>query len=168
MRAFGLKRLGLVYPAEDPAAGPHRDSVLAAADTLGIEVVDEAFADPESAAAAVDALARKDIDALFISNSPTAIGALAVIEPAAERHGLPIIANTAVAAQAVITLQPDTIELNRQLGRQAARILGGAPVADVPVEDPRQFSIVINAGKAKQLGIRLDPEVLREADEVRR
>jgi putative ABC transport system substrate-binding protein len=162
----GLKRVGLVYPSEDPAALPHAAAVEKAAKSLGLKLEMANFTDETDAAAAVERLVRANVDAIFISNSPTAIRALEPIQAAADRNGIPTIANTSVATGAVVVLGPDTMELNRQLGRQAGRLLLGTDVSDVPVEDPRDFELILNAAIADRLGIKIPSSVLREADRV--
>lgn len=161
-----LKSVGLVYPSEDPAALPHAAAVESAARSLGLRLKTATFTDETDAAQAVDKLVRARVDAIFISNSPTAIRALEPIQGAADAAGIPTIANTTLAEGAIVVLSPDANELNRQLGRQAARILSGSDVADVPVEDPREFQLILNAVAARRLSIEIPDAVLREAERV--
>ncbi|MEA2452777.1 MAG: putative tryptophan/tyrosine transport system substrate-binding protein [Actinomycetota bacterium] len=161
-----LEKVGLVYPSEDPAAQPHAAAVEAAARSLGLKLVTANFTDETDAAQAVDDLVAEGVDAIFISNSPTAIRALEPIQAAADKAGVPTIANTAVATGAIVVLSPDSAELNRQLGLQAARLLSGSAVADVPVEDPREFQLILNAAGARKLSIQIPKAVLREAELV--
>ena len=77
-----------------------------------------------------------------------------------------MIANTALAGFALVTLTADTGELGRQLGRQAARLLAGESPATVPVEDPNRFLLTLGGGAAAALGLVLDPGLVREADAV--
>jgi putative ABC transport system substrate-binding protein len=161
-----LRTVGLVYPSADPAALPHSDAVGEAAESLGLDLELADFTDETDAAAAVANLVQRGVDAIFVSNSPTAIRALQPIQDAADDAGIPTIANTTIATGAVVVLSPDSIELNRQLGRQAARLLAGSDVADVPVEDPREFELVLNAVVGRRIGIDLGANLLREADRV--
>lgn len=161
-----LRTIGLVYPSADPAALPHSDAVGEAAGSLGLGLELADFTDETDAAAAVAKLVKRGVDAIFVSNSPTAIRALQPIQDAADEAGIPTIANTTVAYGALVVLSPDSIELNRQLGRQAARLLAGSDVADVPVEDPREFELVLNAAVAERLSLNLGASLLREADRV--
>jgi putative ABC transport system substrate-binding protein len=162
----GLDRLGLAYPPGDPAAVANMAAVVDAADALGVTLVTAEFDDGGGAPDAVAALAAQGVDALLISTSPVATRALPETLDAAAAHRLPVVANTTLAQRAVVSLSPDTDELGRQLGRQAARLLGGAAVSAVPVEDPARFVLVLNAAVASSLGIVLPQDLLREANRV--
>jgi putative tryptophan/tyrosine transport system substrate-binding protein len=180
----GLSRIGLAYPPDDPAATAHRDVVQDAADTLGIRLVTAEFTDAADAAAAVDQLAADGVQAILLSTSPVATRALAETAAAvlstspvatralaetaaaAAQHRLPVAANTTLADFAVVSLSPDTEELGRQLGRQAARLLAGAEPSSVPVEDPNRFVLTLNAQVAADLGLSLPDDLLREANTV--
>ena len=165
-RAIGeLGTVGLVYADGDPASVPHRDAVAAAGRKLGITVRAVSFTGTDDAAAAVAALPA-DTGAVFISNSPTAVRNASVIVDAADGRSLPVIANSSFISNATIVLEPDVDELTRQLGRQAARILRGVAIADIPVEDPVRYRLVVDVSVAERLGIDVPDTVLREADEV--
>jgi putative tryptophan/tyrosine transport system substrate-binding protein len=158
--------IGLPYPADDPAAAAHRDAVAAAAQQLDLELLTEEFTDDSDVTAAVDRLAQQGAEVLMLSSSPTAIRAFPPTQAAVERHGLPAIANSNAADFALLSLYPDSDELQRQMGRQAARLLSGSSPSAVPVEDPRRFVVRVNAGVAAALDITITAEVQREADEV--
>lgn len=161
-----LTRVGLAYPAGDAAALANRDAVAAASEKLNLELVTEEFSSPDAVAAAIEALAAREVGALLLSTSPAAVQVLPATAEAAARHGLPVISNTTLAEFAVVSLSPDTAELGRQMARQAARLLSGADVASVPVEDPRRFILTVNVSAAEQLGISVPESLLREANEV--
>lgn len=164
----GLTRVGFAYPPADPAAAANLHAVELAAAGTGIELVTATFTDGTDAAAAVDRLAAHDVGALLLSTSPIATRAITETADAAARHGLPVIANTTLAEFAVLSLSPDTAELGHQLARQAARLLEGAAVSTIPVEDPNRFVLTLNAAAAEALGLVLPEDLLREADTVKR
>lgn len=163
----GLRRIGILVPATDPAGGPSRDSMLVAAQALEIGTSVEAFADEADIARAVTALSERDIQAIVVVNSPTSVRFMSSIEPVATSLGLPTIANTSLATRAVLVLEPNVDSLLARLGRQAARLLDGTPPADIPVEDPTDFRVVLNRTVAQELGLaEFTADLLRQADLV--
>lgn len=165
----GLPRVGYLYPQGDPAVPGHRARVLTAAQMLEIEIVEEAFAgsDPNTVAAAVETLAAAGVGAIYLTSSTATAQALDQLEEELDRHALPAISNVEFVDFAVVKVAPDIVEINRQLARQAARVLAGSDVASVPVEDPRRFVITIDRTKAASLGRPIAAEILQEADVVR-
>src|SRR5690606_18524687 len=123
----------------------NRDVLKAAADELGLTLITRAFRDGTDLGSAVDQVAAAGAGALVISNSPAATRLVDETRAAAERNRLPVVSNTPLAEFAVVALTPDTGELGRQLGRQAARLLAGSPPSAVPVENPRRFVVILNA-----------------------
>jgi putative ABC transport system substrate-binding protein len=165
----GVRRVGLAYPTGDPAAVPNRDAFAAAAAELGVEFVTEEFTGEDDLTRAVGVLVEgHGVQALLQSTSPTATRAMGALERAAAAHGLPVIANIDLARFAVVVLYPDGAELGRQLARQALLVLQGTPVNEIPVENPRRFTLVLDQVRATALGFEIPDDVAREADVVRR
>lgn len=162
----GLTRIGLPYPPDDPAAIANRDAVQKAADELDITLITAQFTDADDVAAAVEHLVADGVQSILLSTSPVASRALPETAAAAAHHGLPVLANTPLADFAVVSLTPDTVEVGRQLGRQAARLLSGAAPSEVPVEDPNRFVLTLNARAAGELGLQLPDDLIREANVV--
>lgn len=162
-----LSVLGILVPANDPAGVPSRDSMVAAAGAVQLTTHVETFADEADIERAVGALADRGVDAIAVVNAPTSVRFITKIEPAASARGVPIIANTSLAARALLVLEPNVESLLRRLGRQAARLLGGTAPSDVPVEDPTEFRVVLNSTVAAELGLPdFSGDLLRQADQV--
>ncbi len=158
-------RIGFLYPSEDPSAEPVREGTLAAAKGLRIDLVDRSFATAADIPAAFEALLADGAGVVVIANAPASARNFAAIRAAAAASGLPVVTNTA-ADFAVAVLEPDVPELYRQMARQAVRLLEGAPVSAVPVEDPARFRFVVNLRVGATLGIDIPADVTRTADSV--
>ena len=163
-----IDRVAVLAPSDDPAADGYRADFMDAAEQLGLEAVGVEFSGTDDADDAVRAAAEDDVDAIAVVSAPASVRAFDAIEAASFEARLPVIANTTVAEFAVIVLSPDTDAVYRQLGRQAARLLDGTEVRDVPVEDPASFELTLRSGAADRLGIELPERLVRRADEVER
>lgn len=157
-----LHKVGLLYPPADPSARPGRDNAVKAAAALSIELVEQPFAEEATIAPALRNLEGQGVDAILLTNSPTTSRATVAIGAAMATSKVPVIANTKTDF-ALLVLEPDVGLLYRQMGRQAARLLKGTPVADVPVEDPGGFKLRINDAVASRLGITVPADVQKEA-----
>lgn len=164
----GLDRVGYLAPASDPAVEGHLAGVRAAAEELGLELVEVSFDGPEAVPAAVEELSAAAVDLVYLPSANATVQALDVLEAELLAARLPVVANADYVDFALLVLAPDGDEVRRQLARQAARLLAGAEVASIPVEDPRRFVTTVDRGVADALGLPpIDPAVLRKMDVVR-
>ena len=86
----------------------------------------------------------------------------------ATQYRLPIIGDQRAIAVAgmLMALGTERRTISRKLAEYADKILKGARPADLPVEQPTHFELVVNARTAKALGLALPPTILLRADEV--
>jgi len=119
---------------------------------------EEAFRD------AVRARAR----ALLLTQHPFFSEHRDIIAALALKHRLPMLSGETGSAEAgsLLYYGMSTVDACRQLARFAHRILDGAKPADLPVEQPTKFELVVNMKTAKALGLTIPPSVLGRADQV--
>jgi putative ABC transport system substrate-binding protein len=90
-----------------------------------------------------------------------------LISAAAARHGLPLIGTPDFPrAGGLISYSFDTVEVHAQGASYVDRILKGASPADLAVQQPTKYSLVINLKTANTLGLTVPPNMLDLADEV--
>ena len=122
---------------------------------------------------------ESEIDAAFATFVQAKVGALVVPDPfmlarreqlatLAARHLIPAIYAWREFAMAggLISYGPSVTGTWRQLGDYAGKILQGAKPADLPVQQPTTFELVVNLNIAKALGLTVPPSILARADEV--
>ncbi len=158
----------LVNPDHPSDAKPTVKNATKAARALGLDIqvfnattigeIDAAFA----------ALVAWRAGAVFVGPDPFFVVRNAQIVTLAARHVLPtsVILGDNVAAGGLMTYGPDLPDLYRQAGRYVGRILKGEKPANLPVQQPTKFELIINLKTAKALGITIPPTVLYQATEV--
>ena len=111
---------------------------------------------------------RRGCEALFVPSSPLVYRDRVRIAEAALRKRLPaVFAHREHAeAGALISYGPNMSEMYRGAAVYVSRILKGANPADLPVEQPTKFELVINLKTAKALGLTIPPSLLARADQV--
>ena len=118
---------------------------------------------------AVEAFARGASDAgLIITLTGSTIKHRSLISTLAARHRLPAVypVNFFVTEGGLISYGPDTIDQFRRAAGYVDRILKGEKPADLPVQAPTKYELMINLKTAKALGIDVPPTLLARADEV--
>jgi ABC-type uncharacterized transport system substrate-binding protein len=146
---------------------PWGQSVRTAAQALGVTLV-LAEHTPRQYTDVFTRISRARAEALFVSASPPAYADRALIVDFATRTRLPSSFGWREAVE-LGGLMSYGVNLPDNFRRAAAyvdKILKGAKPADLPVEQPTTFELVINMKTAKALGLTIPPSVLLRADEV--
>jgi putative ABC transport system substrate-binding protein len=136
--------------------------------SLGVQLLPFQITEPDQIERSFDAAKSQRADALIIPASAfLSLYRQRVIRLAIENQ-LPTIGFSAAWAQAgcLLTYGPDTTAFNRRAAIYVDKILKGANPAELPVERPTKFELVINLKTAKQIGLTIPPNVLARADRV--
>jgi putative ABC transport system substrate-binding protein len=117
---------------------------------------------------AVDTAKNWRADALIVLSNPLSLAYRTQIAALAAKAGLPTIHlyRAHVGAGGLISYGPDLPDMFRRCGGYVGRILGGTKPADLPIERPARFELVINLKTAKALGLAIPDQLLALADEV--
>jgi putative tryptophan/tyrosine transport system substrate-binding protein len=162
-----LARLAVMANSSAPGAMLEMREVVTTARALGLEVMpievkqaDEIFSSIESF--------KDRADALYVATDPLIFSNRIRINAMAQTQQLPTIYGSREYADAgaLISYGPNWVDLFRRAAGQVDKILRGTKPADIPVEQPTKFDLVVNLKTAKALGLKLPPSLLARADEV--
>jgi ABC-type uncharacterized transport system substrate-binding protein len=162
-----LRRLAIMANIGNPSVVLDVGEVRAAAAALGLEVATSDIRRAANIGPAIEAL-RGRADALYIAGDPlvtTNRNRLAILTVGAR---LPTMHGNRenVDAGGLISYGPNLPDLHRRAADFVDKILRGAKPAEIPVEQPTKFDLVINLITAQALGLAVPPTLLAIADEV--
>jgi putative ABC transport system substrate-binding protein len=163
----GLRQLAIMANAGYPAAVLEMAEVQAAARTLGLEVTTLEIRRAENIAPAFEALKGR-VEALYVCADPLVTTNRVRINTLALAARLPVMHGVReyVEAGGLMSYGPNFPELFRRAADYVDKVLRGAKPADIPVEQPTKFDLVINLTTAKALGLTIPETFLVRADEV--
>ena len=162
-----LRRLAIMGNFSNPVLGLKLREVQAAARRLGVETVTLEIRRAEDIGPAFDAL-KGGAEALYLSPDILIVANKARINILALVARLPSIYNSReyVEEGGLVSYGPDFADLYRRAAEFADKILHGANVGDIPVEQPAKLFFAVNLITAKALGLDVPPKLLALADEV--
>ena len=166
--APGVTRVAVL---RDPsiAAGPGQFAAIqAVAPSLGVELRPVDVRDEGEIERALALFAPNPNSGLIVTGSPQATSHRDFIIALAARHRLPAVyfGRYWAAGGGLISYGPDFLDQFRRAAGYVDRILKGEKPADMPVQAPTKFDLVINLKTAKALGLTVPPSLLARADEV--
>jgi putative tryptophan/tyrosine transport system substrate-binding protein len=143
-------------------------AIQSVAPSLGVQVSPIGVRDASEIERAIATFGHGANGALIVLGAPLAILQRDLITTLASQHRLPAVypVRIFVAAGGLISYGPDSIEPYRRAAGYVDRILKGEKPADLPVQNPTKFELVINLKTAKALDLEIPPSVLARADEV--
>jgi putative ABC transport system substrate-binding protein len=163
----GIRRLAILLDVGNPVSVEETQQVQAAADTFGLKSFPLAIRRAEDIVPAFDGL-KDRADALYVVANPLIFSNIIRINILAAGGRLPTsyIAREYVQAGGLLSYGPSFAEIYRRAGDFFDKILRGTKPADLPVEQPTKFDLVINLTTAKALGLTIPESFLLRADEV--
>jgi ABC-type uncharacterized transport system substrate-binding protein len=163
----GLRALAIMANVGNPAPLLEMGEVSSIAGTLGLGVVTLEIQRGEDIAPAFEALKGR-ADALYVCIDPLLNTNRVRINTLAQGARLPTMYGVReyVEAGGLVSYGPNIVNQYRRAADYVDKILRGAKPADLPVEQPTKFDLVINLTTAKALSLTLPPSLLARADEV--
>jgi putative ABC transport system substrate-binding protein len=163
-----VTRAAVIRDPLNPAGLGQWGAIQAVASPLGVELSPIDVRDPGEIERSVAAFASGANSGLIASSSGFAISHRDLIIRLAAQYQLPAVYPFRVyaAGGGLISYGPNTIEPYRRAAAYLDRILKGEKPADLPVQAPTKYELVINLKTAKALGLTVPPTLLARADEV--
>ena len=166
--APGVTRTAVPRDPTQGASTAALAAMQAVAPSLGVEVNPVNMHDAGDIERAIAAFARTPNGGLIVAAGGRTLLHRELIITLAARHKLPAVysSRSFVAAGGLISYGPDFVDQYRQAAGYVDRILKGAKPADLPVQAPTKYELVINLKAAKALGLTVPPSLLARADGV--
>jgi ABC-type uncharacterized transport system substrate-binding protein len=162
------RRIAFLRNPNNPASLPGAKIVTEAARSLGVELQVVGARAPEEFEPAFRAMTQARTDALLVHGDQAFFPHLARLADLSVRHRLPTMSGDPGYAKAggFMNYSVDWADSVRQVASYVDRLLRGAKPADLPVQQPTKFELIINLKTAKALGVTLPPSLLLQADHV--
>jgi putative ABC transport system substrate-binding protein len=162
-----LARLAVIANSGAPGAMLEMREVVTTARALRLEVMPIEVKEADEIFSSIESL-KDHADALYVATDPLIFSNRIKINAMAQIQQLPTIYGSREYADAgaLMSYGPSWVDLFRRAAEQVDKILRGTKPADIPVEQPTKFDLVVNLKTAKALGLKLPPSLLARADEV--
>ena len=163
----GLKRVLLPYDASETAFDQMLTVYRAAAQRLGLILVEKPLRTQEEARIAVAEMPKGQVDGI-LSPRWLSLNIPGFMLDAASRQAAPTMFHDSffVERGGLASYAANSTQVGRQAARLVDRIIKGTKPADLPVEQPTKFELVINLKTAKALRLTIPPSLLLRADQV--
>ena len=164
----GIMRVGFIVRPDDPTGADEIKEIPIVSSALGLTVRVLEARTPSDFEAAFATSVREKMQGLCVNNSPLFVSHRAELAALAARAGLPAVYGFREFAIAggLMSYGASLSDLYRRKAALIDKILKGANPADLPIERPITFELLINLKAAKALGLNIPPSLLARADEV--
>jgi putative ABC transport system substrate-binding protein len=163
-----ISRMAALYQGDNPGAVVIVDEVERKGGRLGLQFVRLPVHDPSDYAGAFETASRARVEALFVMDDGTITQHRREILDFAAKQSLPVVSIYRDFAQAggLIAYGPSLDSVYRRAATYVHRILKGTNPADLPVEQPTSFDLVINLKTARNLNLNIPQPVLERANDL--
>jgi len=164
----GMSRLAVFWTPTNQGSALGLKSLQEEALKAGIAVVPVSTRMRDETDAALSTLARERPDVVLVGATYIASPELSRIREFALSHRMPTVGDSSALTRdgLLMSYSPDVISQFRRAASFVDKILKGTKPADLPIEQPTKFELVINLKTAKALGLTIPPSLLQRADQV--
>lgn len=163
-----VSRVAVLWNPASPVEPLGFQELLAAARMAGVEIQSIEVRTPDDYTAAFASVTGNRADALYAFGNPVNFKNRQLIADFASKSRLPSIYEERLFVESggLLSYAPSFTDLFRRAATYVDKILKGAKPADLPVEQPTKFELVINLKTAKAIGLTIPQSLLQRADEV--
>ena len=163
-----LSRVAVLGSATRPGSPQALREINLAADAVGVQLQYLEIQAPKDVETAFRAASRERADAVLVLSNQVLISQRRVVVDLAVKNRLPTIYSRPeyVEDGGLMSYTTSFTDLSRRAATYVDKILKGAKPADLPVEQPKKFELIVNLKAAKQIGLTIPPNVLAQADKV--
>jgi putative ABC transport system substrate-binding protein len=163
-----IRAVLLIFNPSNPTSSASAVVAHQSVEQLGIQLRESHVKNREEALSAIRNIDRKTVDAILVLPESVVVNESDTIIQVAAQKRIPVMFHerTWVERGGLASYGASFVELGRQAARYVHKILKGAKPADLPVEQPTKFELVINLKTAKALGVKIPAHLLMEADKV--
>jgi putative ABC transport system substrate-binding protein len=163
-----VNRVAVLRDPSTPSGPGQFAAIQTAAPSLGLQIIPINLTGADAIRSAIDSFARGQNDGMILTGSGPAIQYRDLIVALAAQRKLPAVYYDRffVVAGGLISYGPDRIDQYRSAAGYVDRILRGEKAADLPIQSPTKYELIINLKTANALGLKMPQPLLASADEV--
>jgi ABC-type uncharacterized transport system substrate-binding protein len=161
-----LSRVAVIFDPATPSHGPALKAAEAGGPKLGLRIQPVPVRSATEYESAFSSIVREHADGVLVLSTPLFIAGAKPLADLTMAHKLPSLFGPShnVQAGGLMSYSPDRADQWRRASVYVDKILKGAKPADLPVQQPTKFELVINLKTAKALGLEIPPMLLARAD----